>query len=301
MKALATYVMRGRLQSIAISSLFAMLSLIIPPLSYISGAVVALVTLRRGISEGVVIVIAATMALAVISQITMGNVLMAVVYAIMVWLPVWVLAIVLRRSISLPITLSVAALICGLAVLGFHGAVGDTVLWWQGILDKILGESLQQPGLDVAEMQLVREKAPQFMTGLMASTFFISMILSLFLARFWQAALYNPGGFKSEFQSFRVDKVIAILGAILMIWALLAQVPGTLASDLSIVISVYASIAGIALVHHWIVATNSNKSWLILMYLLLVFFTPQILVLLAIIGFADAWMNIRRFYTNRTI
>ena len=299
MKALAEYAMRGRMQATAISSLFAVLSLILPPLSYISGAVVALVTMRQGVSQGAFVAFVAVLVLAVISMVSTGNIIVAVVFGVVVWLPVWLLAIVLRQTVSLPITLAVATLICCVAVFAFHLSIGNTVEWWQNVLDKVLAEVFTQPGVNAADVEMMRTTASQYMTGLMASAFFISMVLSVFLARWWQAILYNPGGFKLEFLQFRVERSIAILGALIMIWAMLTPVPGSLASDLSVVISIYASVAGIALIHHWVAATEAHKAWIILLYLLLFFIAPQILVLLAIIGFADAWLNIRRYYENK--
>ena len=291
--------MRGRTQAAALSSLFAVLSLVLPPLSYISGAIVALVTMRRGATEGAFIAFIAVLVLAAISLFTIGNAVLAIVFGLVVWLPVLILALVLRQTISLPMTLAVATLICGVTVIGFHLMVGSTVEWWQNMLDKILTEAASQPGVDVANMDVIRSATSQYLTGLMAAAFFISMVLSLFLGRWWQSVLYNPGGFKLEFLLFRVSKVIAILGALIMIWAMFNPIPGNLASDLSIVVSLYASVAGLALIHHWTDATNANKAWIILLYLLLVIIAPQILVLLAILGFADAWLDMRRFYSNK--
>jgi len=301
MKALAEFAMRGRVQAAAMSSLFAILSLILPPLSYISGAIVALVTLRRGVSEGVFIAFVAMAALAGLSLLSTGNAIVAIVFGAVVWLPILVLSIVLRQTISLPITLAVATLICGLSVIAFHGVIGDTVEWWRNILGKVLSEAFQQPGVSSADVDMMKATSSQFMTSLMASALFMSMVFSLFLGRWWQATLYNPGGFKLEFHQFRVGKSIAILGALIMSWAMLAPTPGGLASDLSIVISLYASVAGVALIHHWATATEANKAWIILLYLMLVIVAPQILVLLAILGFADAWLDIRRFYENRAV
>jgi len=294
MKALAAYVMRGRSQAALLSSLFAVFSMILPPLSYISGAIVALITMRRGIGEGAFIAIIATFVLAVIAQLSTGNVAVAVVFALMVWLPVWILAVVLRQTVSLPLTFAVATMMVFVVVIVFHFAVGDAITWWREILDKVFAETLEQPGM--GDVGLMLENTPQFMTALMATAFFISMMLSVCLARWWQAALYNPGGFQEEFHAFRINTSSAILGAVILVWASVTAEVGNLASDLAVVISIYASVSGIALVHHWVTTTGANKAWLILMYLLLAFIAPQILVVLAIVGFADAWLNIRQFY-----
>jgi hypothetical protein len=268
--------------------------MILPPLSYLSGAIVALVTMRRGVNEGAIIAVVATGALAVMSQLSTGNMVIAMVFAMLVWLPVWILAVVLRQTISLPLTLAVATMMVVVVMLVFHMTVGDTVLWWREILDKVFAETLEQPGM--AEMGLMLENTPQFMTALMATAFFVSMIFSVFLARWWQAALYNPGGFREEFYAIRLSTPAAAIGSLLMVWAAISSSPGSFAIDLAIIVGMYASVSGIALVHHWVATTSANKSWLILMYLLLAFVAPQILVVLAILGFADAWLNIRRFY-----
>jgi len=298
MKAMAEYAMRGRFHATALASLFAMLSLILPPLSYISGALVALVTMRRGISEGAVIAVISAVVLTLVAQLSTGSMVIGFVFAIMVWLPVWILSIVLRQTVSMMLTVSVAALIAAIAVVGFHVMVTDTLSWWLNIIDQ-LAASISKSGGDATHFEVMRENIAQFMTGLMATAFFLSMILSLFLGRWWQAILYNPGGFKTEFHAFRLDKTAAIVGSLILIWASVNSVPGSLAIDLSFVVSVFGSVAGLALIHHFVAVRQMNRAWIITLYLLLMFVAPQLLLILAIVGFADAWLDIRRFYTNK--
>jgi len=300
MKSLAEYAMRGRVHSASLASLFAVLSLILPPLSYISGALVALVTMRRGVSEGAVIAVISALVLSVVSQISTGNMLIGVVFALMVWLPVWILSIVLRKTVSLTITVSTAALISALAIVAFHSMVGDTVNWWLNMIDQVFSEALRQSGADTTQLEMMRENMAQFMTGLMATAFFLSMILSIFLGRWWQAVLYNPGGFKAEFHAFRLEKSAAIIASLVLVWASVSGAVGGISVDLSIVMSVYGSVAGLALVHDVVETKGMNKAWLITLYLLLIFIAPQLLLPLAIVGFADAWLDLRRFYKKQT-
>lgn len=300
MKAMAEYAMRGRLHAASLASLFAVLSLILPPLSYISGALVALVTMRRGISEGAVIAVISALVLSVVAQVSTGSMVIGFVFALMVWLPVWVLSIVLRKTVSLMLTVSAAALISAIAVIGFHAMIGDTVSWWLTMIDQLFVEAFKQSGADATQIEVMRGNMAQIMTGLMATAFFLSMVLSMFLGRWWQAVLYNPGGFKAEFHAFRLDRSVAIIGALILIWASITAAPGSVAIDLSFVISVFGSVAGLALIHHFVETKQVNKAWIITLYLLLMFIAPQLLVLLAIAGFADAWLDLRRFYTKQT-
>ena len=55
MRFLASMAMRGRSQAVMAATVLAILALPLPPLSILSAAVVALVTLRRGIREGLLI------------------------------------------------------------------------------------------------------------------------------------------------------------------------------------------------------------------------------------------------------
>ncbi len=301
MKAMATYVMRGRLQAIMVIGLFAVLSMMLPPLSYISGGALALVALRKGQAEGAIIALIASALLAVISFITMGNGIIALVYAVVVWLPILLLSMILRSTISLGLSVVVAASFSIIALLGFHLAVGNTVEWWDGILAKMLEEAARQQGMDMMSTQgMLLENASQLMTAIMAAAFFTSMVISLMLGRWWQSLLYNPGGFQQEFHQFRLDKVFASISALVLLWAVAAASMGSLAMDAAFVVCACASIAGIALIHHWVKTKQVNKAWLILLYLLLAFIAPQILLLLAILGFADAWLDFRKFYQNKT-
>ena len=107
MKALASYVMRGRRQAGLLAVAFAVLAMILPPLSNVSGAIVALVTLRRGWQEGLLVSGIAVVVVAGLAYIVLGNPLLALVYFGAVWLPAWGLAWVLRATVSLRAALSV--------------------------------------------------------------------------------------------------------------------------------------------------------------------------------------------------
>lgn len=302
MKAMANYVMRGRLAASMMASLFAVLSLILPPFSYLSGGVIALIALRKGAVESAVLLTISSAALGAMSYATMGNMVVAIVFALVVWLPVWLLALVLRSTISLSLTMVVAAAFSIIAVIGFHIAVGNPVEWWTTILSSIFEQAMSQQSFDMMGKDgILEQNIAQMMTAIMATAFFVSMVLSLLLGRWWQAMLFNPGGFQQEFHQFRIDKIFAAISAVILVWATVSATMGSLAVDVAVVICAYAAVAGVALIHDWVRVTGANKAWLILLYLLLAFVAPQLLALLAIIGFMDAWLDIRRFYQNKAV
>jgi hypothetical protein len=64
---LAAYIMKGRLQAMTVAAALALLSLAFPPVSIVSSASVALVTLRRGGKEGLYVLLCGCLAAAVLS------------------------------------------------------------------------------------------------------------------------------------------------------------------------------------------------------------------------------------------
>src|SRR3569833_696175 len=57
MRGFAQYIMRGRVQAMLVAVAMAILALVLPPMNYLSSAVIALVTLRRGWQEWLIIIV----------------------------------------------------------------------------------------------------------------------------------------------------------------------------------------------------------------------------------------------------
>ena len=294
MKAMASLVMRGRTQAVMLATLFSVLSLILPPLSYFSGAIIALVTLRKSAQEGFIIFLLAGVAVALMSNFTLGNSLIALVYAGAVWIPVWLLAQILRSTVSLSTTLLFAGGFGLIVVLGFHVILGSPIEWWQGMLDKMFMQAAEQSQeLDTASLETMGAMAAQVMTGIIAATFVLSLVGSLLLGRWWQAVLYNPGGFQGEFHELTLNKVLAGLTVVATVGSIFAGV-GSLSADLAAVVITLASIYGLALIHDWIKSTEVNAMWLTATYLLLVVFTFQVMAALAFLACINAWFDMRK-------
>lgn len=85
--------------------LLAALSLLIPPASILSTSVVALVTLRKGTVPGALILGLATAISGGIALLALGGVNLAIGFLILMWLPVWLLAVLLRSSRSLALAI----------------------------------------------------------------------------------------------------------------------------------------------------------------------------------------------------
>jgi hypothetical protein len=115
----------------------------------------------------------------------------------------------------------------------------------------------------------------------------LAAIACLALARSWQAGLYNPGGFRSEFHALRLTvKELALLAVLIAAGVVLA-VPG-----LAMLAWVPLLVSGIALIHGYVGLKGMNRLWLVAFYLLLLTTWPMILIVL-LLGFIDVFANIR--------
>jgi hypothetical protein len=114
-------------------------------------------------------------------------------------------------------------------------------------------------------------------------------LLSLMLGRYWQAALYNPGGFGEEFRALRVPKgaVLAMAGLATALWWM-----GPDWRVWSVAAVLPLTIAGFALVHAYANHAAKGVTWLMLMYVLWVVLEPMRWVWVSVVV-VDAFVDFR--------
>lgn len=294
MQFLAAFIMKGRMQAIMVASAFALLSLVLPPVSIISSAAVALVTLRHGPKEGLWVLFAGSLAAAILSSVLLGSYQFALLYSVLLWLPVALIAWVLRNSRSLGIALEAAVLLASSVVLVFYALEADVAGFWLQILD-VMTQSMQTANPDVA-MDTVKESADLFshyMTGGIAAGSVFGLLFGLFLARGWQANLYNPGGFISEYKLLKSHKVLAIISLFLAVVAALASgLVAEISLNLLMVLFVLYTIVGASLLHAAFCGMNSSRFMVPFLYVTLLLI-PHVMALVALLGLLDAVLNLR--------
>ena len=271
-RALAEFVMRGRLQASSV----AMLGNIIPLLTPV---IVALVTLRRGAFEGALILsLSLIPVLLSIMLQESGSALLwiTLISLIVVFIP----ALILRISISLPlavvVSIAVPVLISGFTLMT-AGAQLDELI---AVLQKgLVAQEASQPLPEV-------EISHAAITGILAYILAAHAISGLLIGRWMQAMLYNPGGFGEEFRNFRLSATTAILcfAASLALFMQGAEYwwwSSTLALPLMLV--------AIAVTHSAVNSKSLTSFWLVLCYMAVFFVGP----LVVIIGLLDTWLNFR--------
>ena len=290
--------MRGPAQAILVAASCAALSLILPPLSYLSAATVSLVTLRKGTREGALILAAASIAVGLLLFISTGQPWFALSMALGLWLPVWLLSVVLRATVSLALVFQAATVTGALLVIGLHLFLTDPVATWQQALEAFFGTLLQQAGVPEPGAKL--QVLARIMTGVAAATMVISYLVSVLIARWWLAALYNPGGFRQEYHQLRLGTTMAIasLGVLIGAWLMPGGV-GSALRDLGTVVLVVYLFQGLAVVHGIAGLLRANIAWLVGVYFLMLFALPQLTILLAVMGLVDTWVDVRARLARR--
>ena len=297
MKSLASFILRGKNQAILISVGTGVLAMMMPPLSILSGAAVALTTLRMGVSSGAVVMLGSTAFVAGLTWLSLGNVLPALMFLGVLWLPLWALAWVLRESRSLALATITAAALGIIGIIVTYLILGDVTSWWKETLTTLF-EPAMEAGGPLADPELVEKilaDLSKVMTGIAAAGFVLNTIMCLYLARGWQAQLFNPGGFRSEFHELRFGYKTAVVSLAVIV---LSMVPMGGLSNVAVEIMIVALslyvIQGLAMIHAVVAIKKMHVAWLIGVYLVAFFLLPQLMAVVALLGLADTWVDFRQ-------
>lgn len=259
-----------------------------------SAAVVAFVVLRRGEVAALRVVGACLVLLVVVSMVLYKSVIHAPLIATIFWLPAIVAAIVLARSVKLDYAV-LAIVACGvLAVIGLSLFAGDgTAFWREQFADAALPEAGVAGGaaaLSVEQREAFIEAMARMMTGAMGVSVMSVALCALFLARYWQACLVNPGGFKEEFHALSLGRNAALVCVLVI--ALALGLGGQMWSAIAMVVIFAFFIQGLAVTHALVKQRGLHRYWLHGIYVLLLL--PHTLLLLAALGLADNIFRLRR-------
>jgi hypothetical protein len=288
MKFLAEYIMRGKLQATLVASALAILSMAVPPASILSLGSVALYTLRRGTYETVTVVAYTSLLITVVALFFNVPIPFVVYYALILW-STWSIAIALRESQHFSLALEIAFLMGIVYAVGSRFLIPDPVAMWKQALSKIIPENapIEDPKQFIGFMAT-------YMTQAVVVGGFINIMLGLLMGRWWQALLYNPGGFRQEFLAFKIPPKLAAINLVIIVVAGLGIMvfPEVAGVIFNLVIVLYAFV-GIAVLHT-LISRSKLGQFAVPMFYITLFFIPRILLPVALVGFSDTWLDIRK-------
>jgi len=298
---LAAYIMRGRVQAMMVASSLALLSLLLPPVSIVSSASVALVTLRRGGREGLYVLICACLSAAVLGFFLFGSFQFALLYGVVLWLPIWLISCVLREGKHLSVAVEIAVLLGVAGIIGFYLYVDDPALLWNVVLNQMV-QPMMTGGSDVPvdEIRQSVQVFSHYMTGGIAAGTVYGLLFGLFLARWWQSALYNPGGFREEFLSLRVHPKVAIGSILIAVVAwLMSGIVSEICWNITILFVVLYTFVGAAILHAVFSTMKTRRFMVPFMYITLVL-VPHMIAIVVAVGLLDVWLDLRSKILNKT-
>ncbi|GLH35200.1 MULTISPECIES: hypothetical protein [Pseudomonas] len=272
MRALADFIMRGRVQA----TLVVVVSAVLPLLFWLSAAAGSLVLLRRGFKDASTVI--AFGLLPAVAIWAFGD-----PSTLLVLLGTLGLAALLRAGHSWSRVL-LSSVVLGLV----YSLILDAVLRETfEVLAKALSEALPQiEGKPVIPGELI---GPVLVasTAVMLQLF---SVLALMLARYWQAALYNPGGFGREFRALKLPRAVMLaLVAAMVLGPFIGPQFIVLASASSLVLV----LAGIALMHGLVAQGRLAGFWLVGMYVTLPLILQLIYPLLVVLAIVDSLIDFR--------
>jgi len=289
---LARFILKGQSQAALVAATMAILGLILPPAAWISAAAIVLVTLVHDPKSGLITLAFASVGAAIFSYLIFGTPLIAVMFVLLAWLPAWLMASVLRQTVSLAYSLQILTIIGLFAVTVLYMLFPNFGEFWREPLEQIVVQLAEQSNdFSLAELKQTEDWVIKFLPGLFVSSIVFGSMVSLFLGRWWQAVYYNPGGFAKEFQSLDLGKISALVAVTIMLIASLVNSVFTIA--LVTVVFILYGMQALSLVHAAINIRQVNSAWLVMIYVTMLFI-PQVILLLMFASFVDPWLNIRQ-------
>lgn len=301
MKALASFIMQGGRQATVVVAVLAILSLLVPPVVIVSVAALCLVTLRNGAAEGIRVIIGASVATALMGYVLLGTPMISLTYLFVMWLPAFLVSLVLRETGKFNVALECLVLLGIVAVIGIYLMVDNPSQQWAVGIQDVIGKISQQQDLLVTqeELRIGIDFWSQYITGIVIAGSLASLVMSLLLARWWQGMLYNPGGFSEEFSGIRLLPRDGIVFVALMLSAvLLNNSLGELLWNMDIPVLLLFLMVGMSVVQGIVKKKRKGRFFLIVFYVA-VFFVPHLMLPIVLIGLSDVWMDWRQRF-NKT-
>jgi len=272
MRRLSQYAMKGGKQATLVAVVFA----IIPVLFWISAAVVALVILRKGYQAG--------------AQVFMWSLLPALMWwsngdptPALTLIGVAGLASVLRYSAHWTYVL-VASMLVAIVSMPILAS------YLQEVMLTFAKAGIQLEATNSLPDEVTAEQVQALMEGVLGAVHLAILLACTVLARWWQSALFNPGGFQTEFHQLRLP--VWLTGSLALSVFGLSNIADM--TQWLFILAIPLLFAGLALVHGLVEQMKLGRMWLIATYLGLLFSSALVFTLLALLATLDSLFGLRK-------
>lgn len=267
--------------------------------------ILGLITLRKGASAGLLIAAVLSASLIGIAHYYQGYVSVGVSLVTVTVIPIWLLSIVFRNTVSLGKTLLVAAGIVGIMCASAVMSGDWNTQTFYDLLCAFTQAKKGQVSENTKEAYFAAARAFEIAWPMWM---FIYYTMVMLLARWWQARAFNPGGFRDEFQALHWGKKVSFPLFGILVMGAFWNTPHSTA--IALLAGAVLSVHGLSVVH-WYACTvryklpvfaldaqqrvivnwhnTELKLWLLIpFYFLLLYFSSWMVLALVAISMVDS-------------
>lgn len=262
-------------------------TLLLPAPQLTSGAIMVLLVLVQGIRLAVIEAIVAAPVLAVAFVLFGGTLASVIVLMAVTWVPVMLLAVSLVTMRSLTLTLQMTVIVAVAALLVFQIAVPDPTAFWQPYLD-IMAAVIRENGLQLDTELLTADVMTISAVLVFWMLYTVALLIGYWLYQQLPVEVHDFG----RFRDLNFGRVIAFTMLLASLLALV--IDATWLQNVAFVTFVMFMMQGLAIIH-WLHGEGILPvAALVAVYVLLPFLQVLLVMVLALIGYADAWFGFRR-------
>ncbi|MFT5658420.1 MAG: hypothetical protein ACI9KN_001700 [Gammaproteobacteria bacterium] len=305
MLALARYALKGPYQAATIVGVLAIVAVVLPllggspfatmiitaVLTLFSGALVGLVILTHGSKSGLKAIVVSVVGITLVATIALDAPALGISIGLAQWLPIVILAQVLRSTKSLAMMMLVGLALAILAVAIQHLVWPDLEASWLKVIDESIEQLKEYPEYEGVTIEQNARLLVHFMVLVLGSAMYSLFIGILLLARWMQARLADSDGFSTEFRAISFGKSTA--SATIVLLALSLWLNYSWITGMALLVMTVFLYQGIAVVHTK-VSRSKRPTLLITVFYMLLFIFPQAVVITAIVGLLDNWLILRK-------
>ncbi|PIQ44099.1 MAG: hypothetical protein COV52_02325 [Gammaproteobacteria bacterium CG11_big_fil_rev_8_21_14_0_20_46_22] len=291
----AQYLLKSRLHAVMLAVIFA----IVPFFSWVSAVIVALVTLRKGIREGFLVLMWSLLP-AVVTMVVAHQWLFGV-HAIFGSALAWLLASVFLRRPNWRDLIILATFIAVIAVLLFHWLMPDAHAWWVSLLKgnaKPIEGTLKMTAQEESRVAEAADRLAYFAVGLNAAYLALSTLVELWFARIVDKLLPKPVQADTEKTELRMPfwfaalAVLVVLGATFKLRWLYDYLP---------LVGLPFFVAGLSGLVRFLLKRFSPLTVLFIFIVLfiVIMFIPVIAASIAVYALLDSLIDLRRFKAGK--
>lgn len=303
LKRFTHYLLQHRWATLALTFLIAF----VPFIGSFGILIAAFVTLRKGVVEGAILTLAATLPCG-LSLYHLGNhdlastpalILLGVGATALINVLTWTFAVLLRRHQSWSSLFQLSALLSVLAVSIVHLVYPDISEWWVNVLTRqaqLVAGTLKNASAGMIDQQAQVEAiklVSEYATGMLAATVLFFTMTQLVVARWWELVVFQSGSLRKELQSIRLSHLAGILFIVSLV---LAYYGNIVVIDVMPILYLLFSVTGLCIIHFvfGLMRTPATWIWMLLIYAILVFTVPASFFFLSVLGLIDIWLDIRK-------